>query len=688
LDRLGSYGLPDRHDKELRLYVHNVDGIPDPAVEPESVKSDLLCTNVRKHHVSVLVETRTNDLDRIMINVRGTHKLVHKLNVPDGCAGRRGYGVAVIASNLCAEYMSVFRIAPDIQCVWIKCRKERFGLNRDVLLGAVYANPQGRLFSVHRVRDQFTHLFEELACATQVTPDLLLCGDFNAKIGNLREVSDAHYGALVDCPALEAARRCACSDVNVAGRLLVDIAAAYGLVFTTGRVHGDVGQPTFLGYRSDSRSVRRSRPDHVLLSTSLFKCVEKSDICDPLLDTTDHGSISLVFNVPDAVQGADWIPSFEHVCGMGQCASKLSLIWKHERQSVYVEELERNLEMPVQLEAALEAGNIDTACFCLRSWIMQAASEHNVGMCNFQGCVFKRTEKQGIRRPVWFDEQCRLKRRLFIQAVQSGQAVHACRFLKKEYKKQTRRSRRAYERYQKAVFLDRLKRHRPDIHDMLKKQRSTHQTPITAESWRSYLQRHFGSHTGNCSPPLSRAAANTHSMGSCPDSIHHQDTSLHTSGPVGTHPTCPSGSNPHIPCRQSGTMGSCPDSRSMGSCPESTRRPGLWDGISRRVQSALGTVRGVAQRVAARWTGGTGATARDMAVPLGRNNPPPEQLFRQGAESQWLPEPDALDLPDAAALYPIVCEHIHKLNARTSPGLDVIAAPFIKFCEEGPSCES
>ena len=117
MDRLGSYGLPDRHDKELRLYVHNVDGIPDPAVEPESVKSDLLCTNVRKHHVSVLVETRTNDLDRIMINVRGTHKLVHKLNVPDGCAGRRGYGVAVIASNLCAEYMSVFRIAPDIQCV-------------------------------------------------------------------------------------------------------------------------------------------------------------------------------------------------------------------------------------------------------------------------------------------------------------------------------------------------------------------------------------------------------------------------------------------------------------------------------------------------------------------------------------------------------------------------------------------
>ena len=83
--------------------------------------------------------------------------------------------------------------------------------------------------------------------------------------------------------------------------------------------------------------------------------------------------------------------------------------------------------------------------------------------------------------------------------------------------------------------------------------------------------------------------------------------------------------------------------------------------------------------MAARWTGGSGATARDMAVALGRNNPPPEQQFRQGAESQWLPEADALDLPDAAALYSVVCEHIRRLNARTSPGFDAIAAPFIKY---------
>eukprot|EP00983_Pelagomonas_calceolata_P012502 401157-Pelagomonas_calceolata.AAC.1 len=71
-----------------------------------------------------------------------------------------------------------------------------------------------------------------------------------------------------------------------------------------------------------------------------------------------------------------------------------------------------------------------------------------------------------------------------------------------------------------------------------------------------------------------------------------------------------------------------------------------------------------------------------MAVPLGRNNPPPEQLFHQGAESRWMPELDVMELPDAAALYPIVCEHMRKLNSWTSPGFDAVAAPFIKYAEK------
>eukprot|EP00983_Pelagomonas_calceolata_P000700 25466-Pelagomonas_calceolata.AAC.1 len=53
-----------------------------------------------------------------------------------------------------------------------------------------------------------------------------------------------------------------------------------------------------------------------------------------------------------------------------------------------------------------------------------------------------------------------------------------------------------------------------------------------------------------------------HGMGSCPGSTHYQEAALHTTGPVGGHPTCPAGSVSHIPYHQPGPMGSCPESTS------------------------------------------------------------------------------------------------------------------------------
>jgi len=67
---------------------------------------------------------------------------------------------------------------------------------------------------------------------------------------------------------------------------------------------------------------------------------------------------------------------------------------------------------------------------------------------------------------------------------------------------------------------------------------------------------------------------------------------------------------------------------------------------------------------------------------LGRNHPPPEALFQKGAQNRWMPDPDALELPEANDLYPVVCEFKRKLNVRASPGFDCIAALFIKYAEK------
>ena len=51
--------------------------------------------------------------------------------------------------------------------------------------------------------------------------------------------------------------------------------------------------------------------------------------------------------------------------------------------------------------------------------------------------------------------------------MQDGQAVHACKFAKKEYRVQTRRAKRAFTKYQKAAFLEKLFNKNPELHAML-----------------------------------------------------------------------------------------------------------------------------------------------------------------------------------------------------------------------------
>jgi exonuclease III len=265
-----------------------VDGIPDPAFDPASVKIEVLCAAIRRHHVTVLLETRTIDLSRLLQHLHSTHTLIYKQNIAVEHVGKKGHGIAVIAANVCSDFMAVWRVAEDLQCVWINCKKDMFGLNNDVILGAVYMRPQSKDFTVDEVRDHYSNFSDELARASQVTPNVMVCGDFNAKIGSLCEVTDAHVGALGDCLALQLPRRCECSEINAAGKMLVNIAAAFGLIFTTGRVLGDVGQPTYVGYHKESGAVRNSRPDHVLMTPELFQCVRRFEIKHPDVQSSDH----------------------------------------------------------------------------------------------------------------------------------------------------------------------------------------------------------------------------------------------------------------------------------------------------------------------------------------------------------------------------------------------------------------
>eukprot|EP00983_Pelagomonas_calceolata_P056568 1144650-Pelagomonas_calceolata.AAC.1 len=98
----------------------------------------------------------------------------------------------------------------------------------------------------------------------------------------------------------------------------------------------------------------------------------------------------------------------------------------------------------------------ETACFCLRSMILQATGD--VGMAGLVSvCGPLRASWKGAHSPPWFDAACKEKRCVFMEALQTG------RLYSKE----------------------------PDVHAMLRRSKHAQTTPVVQSVWDKYLQAHF-----------------------------------------------------------------------------------------------------------------------------------------------------------------------------------------------------
>ena len=112
---------------------------------------------------------------------------VHNIKLDKGNEGKNGHGIAVLVAPSCSDYVRVLKTSENVQCIWLQCDKRMFGLEEDVIVGAAYINPQSRdLFPVRAVQTHFTYLFEDTLGAYQVSPNVVLCGDFNAHVGELK----------------------------------------------------------------------------------------------------------------------------------------------------------------------------------------------------------------------------------------------------------------------------------------------------------------------------------------------------------------------------------------------------------------------------------------------------------------------------------------------------------------------
>jgi len=230
-----------------------------------------------------------------------------------------------------------------------------------------------------------------------------------------------------------------------------------------------------------------------------------------------------------------------------------------------------------------------------------------------------------------------------------------------------------------------------NVHTMLRKPKHSAQTPLAAAAWETYLREHFHARIKSCQTPPHEAAAR--SEGSCPESTHAMEVRPPTE-PVGNPPAGPlmDAVSPNIlitrvadlPAQSARVaaltarpMGIDTQIATQTERPESSHK-GVWGRIRQGVESLAGTVRSAAQHMRTRRAEPPGSSARDLAISVSRNNPPPAVQFRQMAQSGWVPEPDVFEMPDADKLQAMTCDHITRMNIKASPGFDIISAPFIK----------
>ena len=105
--------------------------------------------------------------------------------------GRAMGGIIVFINQEFMEYFSEIDIACNF-AIFIKCKKELFEVEKDILMAYTYLPPHGSPFYEQYEQSDILLLEDYMLTALASLSDvyMLLMGDFNCRIGNLQDFYD------------------------------------------------------------------------------------------------------------------------------------------------------------------------------------------------------------------------------------------------------------------------------------------------------------------------------------------------------------------------------------------------------------------------------------------------------------------------------------------------------------------
>jgi exonuclease III len=446
-------------DNQFSFCTLNVDGLS----RDNLLNQDDLHNTLSAFHVISLNETGNNVVDL----AQELFKDYQSFHIPSTTRNGKGSGVSVLVRHSLAQHTSLWKLEPDVPCIWIKITPEGTGLSRDLFVGSIYIPPDGS----DQYRQNISHnsryqLLVQHAAVASSLGHVLIQGDFNARVGNLNDLPP-----LAPWHITPTQRQCIDPVINTAGHLLVEVCMANKLALLTGRVVGDTPPP--ISFISKYRGT--SRPDHVIASYDLFPHITSHSVINKDLDS-DHYALgtyldSIPTAVPNTVVSTHPLPD--------------SYKWKPHLQQAYSTaimhahsdgKISDSVDcLDTDLDAAMEQF-VDTIKDCARH---AGVHPHNPSRPSTKPKQYHRPK----HKP-WFDASCK-------QALQNLKAAHnnnshadpeKIRQLRKKYHNTCRQKKRQYKRKVAFQQVTNMRTNRKQFWKDLFPKKSTPQNPLADPS--------------------------------------------------------------------------------------------------------------------------------------------------------------------------------------------------------------
>ena len=176
--------------------------------------------------------------------------------------------------------------------MWWKLEKSFFKLNSDIFICSANVPPQNSSTEIRIDIDHYDHLQNDIYKFLN-QGKVLLCGDFNARTGNLDDlIFDDRFTNIENFTPINVPKRTSRdTQVNAYGKSLNELCIGNNLISLNGRTKGDL-----IGLFTCNTYNGASVVDYVIVSQDLFPFVQSFWVHNPT-ELTHHSCLSVVMRI-------------------------------------------------------------------------------------------------------------------------------------------------------------------------------------------------------------------------------------------------------------------------------------------------------------------------------------------------------------------------------------------------------